>query len=72
MVQADDLLQAAIYGMIGHGTAGPEQQPPSNQQSSDLILGIGGLDQAHASTLERCCGELERCLIQVCQAQQNG
>ena len=64
VVQADDLLQAAIYDsdLVMELLALSSNRCRQTNSHLTLILeALQALDRAHDSTLERCCSELERC-----------
>lgn len=64
VVQADDLLQAAIYDsdLVMELLALSSNRCRQTNTHLTLILeALQALDHAHDSKLERCCSELERC-----------
>ena len=64
VVQADDLLQAAIYDsdLVMELLALSSNRCRQTNSHLTLVLeALEALDQAHDASLERCCIELERC-----------
>ena len=64
VVQADDLLQAAIYDsdLVMELLALSSNRCRQTNSHLTLVLeALEALDRAHDASLERCCSELERC-----------
>ena len=66
VVQADDLLQAAIYDsdLVMEMLALSSNRCRQTNNHLTLVLeALEALDQAHDASLERCCIELKAALI---------